>query len=119
GQFHERRSRAKTRSHAHRHTAHRQLLSIHSDTSRHEHRFGMNRLQTRQGNRSPTMIALETYETAEMTGVKMTSKTMRRQRRQSPESGPVQPSSVDENQWIERLKNGDEQALETFFNLYS
>lgn len=65
------------------------------------------------------MFGLETGESANSTAVKATSKPRRRHRKRTPETGPVWRKPADEDQLVERLKNGDEQALEIFFNMYS
>lgn len=63
------------------------------------------------------MVALETFE-ANMTEA-LGSGSMRRQRKRPRDAGAAGLKAVDETQLVERLKNGDEQALEIFFNLYA
>jgi RNA polymerase sigma-70 factor (ECF subfamily) len=65
------------------------------------------------------MIGLETREIADITGVKRDSKPPRRHRKALSNGSAARPKAGDEAQWVERLKNGDEQALEIFFKLYS
>jgi RNA polymerase sigma-70 factor, ECF subfamily len=65
------------------------------------------------------MIGLETRETADITGVKRNAKPRRRHRKASSNVSAARPKVGNGDQLIERLKNGDEQALEIFFNLYS
>lgn len=63
------------------------------------------------------MIEIERLETA---AVKPESKLSFRQRNASPRAGSARPkAAAEENLLVERLKNGDEQALEAFFKLYS
>src|SRR5688572_797862 len=79
----------------------------------------MNLTTSQQGKQELTMFGLETRETADIKGVKQNSKPKRRQRKPSRDGSAARPKVVDENKLVERLKNGDEQALEIFFNLYS
>jgi RNA polymerase sigma-70 factor (ECF subfamily) len=65
------------------------------------------------------MIGLETRETADITGLQRDSKPNRRHRKASSHVTAARPKAGNEDQLVERLKKGDEQALEILFNLYS
>ena len=65
------------------------------------------------------MIGIETGEPADITGVNRNSKLRRRHRKASSNVSAARPKVDNEDQLVERLRNGDEQALEIFFNLYS
>jgi RNA polymerase sigma-70 factor (ECF subfamily) len=66
------------------------------------------------------MFGLETRETPDTAAVKVRAKQTPYNRRSLRSmSAPRSKILADEGQLLERLKNGDERALEIFFNLYS